>query len=492
MKMNIKNIPLPSLQAISLSAPMLILYFFFLVLGASFAYYPLGVLGGTLLFFLFIAFFAKPLLGLLLIVVFMPVKTIVFMVKSPIRDTPDLIHFYFIPVFIVFCLYAIFFLSRAHKDYPKNPIAGLAAAIFGWAVITLFWTEDVNHGLNSILSIVECVLVVPLFGYFLKDKESLDKVLIFSLFVGLTLAALTTLSYWYYPREKVELFQDVNFVYGLNKEQDRPAGLGPANHNANVLAFFIMIGIALFYRLRSRWARGLIVAVCLFMIFNIFFSGSKGAVGSLVLGLLFLIFTVRSLRKNWVWWVVAIGACGFLSMIFTGLATGEDFFKQRTIASASISSISLSTRIEFWRIGLEYIWDSYGFGTGIGGYARLVDPWPAAHSIYFSGLFDLGVIGFLLIAWLAIRLMIFVFRFFRTCKDDEVRFTAKCLVAYLVVFSIHGFVDFDYIYFPAWMAVSLLIATLHIGSASPGPAVIAQPDAQSPGSSFRLALPPAV
>jgi O-antigen ligase len=148
------------------------------------------------------------------------------------------------------------------------------------------------------------------------------------------------------------------------------------------------------------------------------------------------------------------------------LITGESLLKQRAIASAGVSSISFNTRIEFWKKGLEAVWDSWGFGTGIGGFAKLVDPWPAAHSAYFSGLFDLGVVGFALLTWMFFKLIFFIVRSFQRCADDEIRFTAMCLISYLVVFLIHGLVDFDYVYFPAWMVISLLIATLHIGSAS--------------------------
>ena len=155
-------------------------------------------------------------------------------------------------------------------------------------------------------------------------------------------------------------------------------------------------------------------------------------------------------------------------MYLTSLVTGEDFLKQRSIASASVSSISFNTRLEFWRKGLEYLWDTNGFGCGIGGFAKLVDPWPAAHSIYFSALFDLGVIGFLLLSWLFIKLVLFMVRSLRTCTDEEIRFTAKCLMAYLIIVLVHGLVDFDYVYFPAWVVVSLLVATLHIGSTPAG------------------------
>jgi O-antigen ligase len=462
------NFLLPLLRMERPSVLMIAGFAGILALGAFFAYFPLGILGFTVLFFLFAVFFVRPAWGLLMIVLFMPVKTIMFTVKSPVRSSPDIIHLYFIPIFFMAGILLLHYLSRARKDYPGNALTPLVAAIFGWAVISLFWTDDMNHGINTLLSLTECALVIPLFGYFLKDRDALKKLLIFSFVVGLLLSAATTLSYWYDSRESIELFQDVTFKYGLNKEQDRPGGLAPANHTANILALFIMLSVALFYWVTSAWARAFIAAACLFALFNIFFTGSKGGVGSVVLGLLFLILSSRPLRKRWISWTLAVGAAAFLAMVSTSLVTGEGILQQRTIASAAVASISFSTRLEFWKIGLEYLWDTFGFGAGIGGFARLVDPWPAAHSLYFSVLFDLGVIGFLLFGWLFFRLLLFLRASFRACRDDEVRFTAQCLAAYLVVFLVHGIVDFDYVYFPAWMMASFLMAALFIGAASRG------------------------
>ena len=63
---------------------------------------------------------------------------------------------------------------------------------------------------------------------------------------------------------------------------------------------------------------------------------------------------------------------------------------------------SLGIRLGLWKQGLIDISQSYGMGTGTGGFFKYKDQWPHAHNVYFSVLFDLGIIGFFL--WVLVYL----------------------------------------------------------------------------------------
>ncbi|MEW6416559.1 MAG: O-antigen ligase family protein [Nitrospirota bacterium] len=274
------------------------------------------------------------------------------------------------------------------------------------------------------------------------------------------MAALTTVSYWYHGSKEIKLFDDAVLSIVLNYESNRPGGLSPANHTSNILNNFIFMGIALLYRANLK-RRALISLIILFLLFNVFFTGSKGGVGSLIIGLFFLIFLATPLRKKAFSLMVLTSFILFITLIIVSFISGKGFLQAR--ATAVGGAFSLKTRLEWWGKGFEHLWGSGGLGLGVGGFPKIIDPEaPGAHSFFFSLLFDLGVIGAAIFGCIFLKILLLAKSTVLKSKDRELSFIAMCLISALVVCFIHGLVDMDYIYQPFWVVLGLLLSISNI------------------------------
>ena len=122
----------------------------------------------------------------------------------------------------------------------------------------------------------------------------------------------------------------------------------------------------------------------------------------------------------------------------------------------------LESRLEWWGVGFRNLVDSWGFGAGTGGFPKLVDPVPGAHSVYFGVLFDFGIIGFILFFSFLSFIVFKTLSYMKNIDDPELKFTLYCLFGALVTVSLHSLVDLDYTYPLLWFILGLQILVVKI------------------------------
>ena len=137
--------------------------------------------------------------------------------------------------------------------------------------------------------------------------------------------------------------------------------------------------------------------------------------------------------------------------------------------SASESGKSLSYRLKWWSHGAGYTFKkTLGVGMGIGGYKQhFSDKWnyppvPHAHSLYFSFLFDFGVIGFFLMVFLLFTALkeIYLAAIMSQGKVEQtilLSFTA-CLIAT----GVHLLIDGEYNIGLPWFLLGLAMASANL------------------------------
>ena len=419
----------------------------------------------------------RPSMGLYFIILFMPARSIFLAVDSPTRSVPEIISLVSLPVLAVFGAIVLNRVASQRDGAPRNELNTFMLLLALWAAISLFWTTDTVHGINMLVSLANGLLVLVIFKSLLRTKGQLKNLLHFAFLIGCACVILLTVSYWYYGSETIDLIGDVKLFLVFDNEEGRPGGFAPVNHASSILNFFIFVGFSLMYRAGALKRVALSVFI-LFMIFGVFFTGSKGGIGSLVLGLGFLITAVPFLRRR-SWYMMPLVFVLILAMLIAvSIITGEGFGEQRTISSAAVASISIETRLEFWEKGFEYLKSSMGIGTGVGGFARFIDPWPGAHSFFFSLIFDLGVVGASIFVIMLVRILFLAGKTVLDAADDELKFISWCLIGSLVVFSIHSLVEADYIYFPFWLFLSMLLSVSNLsGERAPAPPAPLAPSA---------------
>jgi O-antigen ligase len=152
---------------------------------------------------------------------------------------------------------------------------------------------------------------------------------------------------------------------------------------------------------------------------------------------------------------------GFIISHFEHLKRTLEFSFMRTMSSTS-GATSVSYRFEFWKKGFERILETYGMGMGMGGLQHEFIPWPHAHSIYFSALFDLGFIG--LGIWLVLLTVVLkkALEVYRTCTDEYYKTFVLGFLAGLVGILINGLTDFEYVYGMIWLYLGIGAAIIKL------------------------------
>jgi hypothetical protein len=200
-----------------------------------------------------------------------------------------------------------------------------------------------------------------------------------------------------------------------------------------VIAFLITIGI--FYtRTRSEMVAFLFAG---FAFVSILGWKKKYVVRGLTLCLIYVIFV----------WVMASGLdlSGALRRIKTATDVGE--------------RASLGIRLGLWKDGILKLGQTYGIGEGTGGFFKYKAQWPHAHNVYFSVLFDLGLIGFSL--WIIIYLNLWrhvVYGIKLVPEKSDEWLILVVFLAFFVEISLTSLLQHEYTHFIWWLFPGLLLA----------------------------------
>jgi O-antigen ligase len=159
------------------------------------------------------------------------------------------------------------------------------------------------------------------------------------------------------------------------------------------------------------------------------------------------------------------GGVGVL-VVLGFLLLPTDPLLHRFAGLASTEGITANTRVEIWRETWQLVETYPWLGVGLGGYEssfiayktvaplNLVD---FAHNDYLQYLAELGVIGFALLGFLAVRTLVQAFRTGSMAEDIDERCFGTAATASLAAIALHSFVDFN-LYVPAHMMMVAWIA----------------------------------
>ncbi|KJR41401.1 O-antigen polymerase [Candidatus Magnetoovum chiemensis] len=407
----------------------------------------------TLLYFL-------PIIGFYIVYIIAPMSNVNIIYDSPLRIVSERYSIIIIPLFLTI---AALFVRRVvisnRNDLQFNKlISGLLFLIIAWTSISLFWTIDIYHGVNTIYKLSIGIIVYLLILGFVRDKETLERLFKIMVVTGFILSIGFFLSNKYDLAHlvNVEITKSLSFEFNLLVPENRPGGFAPPQTAANITAFFFFLALA-YYHKCNRYLKPLMALLFLFYMSNIFATVSKGGIGSFFLGALFFIFFYPGLRKHIIKSFIVFFSSFIGVFIFNVLVLSSD----RLVKSSNQAELSLTWRLYFWETGFKNLADTW-VGAGTGGFATLVDPWPGAHSFYFSVLFDLGFIGVLLFFIFILYTIVKLRSSIISTDDKDMQLYLYCLLAAFVSFSIHGLVDMGYDLTYFWMLIGTIMAAVNV------------------------------
>jgi O-antigen ligase len=429
--------------------------------------YKTAVLGIAFLFFS-TAVFVKPIIGLYSILFSLPLMNIGFVYENPNRTNDEFISIAAVPIVVTFVVYLT---NRVlYSKHKSNTIRHgsyhyaqflLFFLILGFSIISLLWTIDSVHGINNIFVLILGFILIILFSGNILTKEHIHHILKVLPLLGLFLAFLLLLSDIYYDfTSTVKLSDYFDLVVMLHANamegKVRPGGFAPVDLASNILTIFVFTNIALAYI--SGWrGRILLLLHSFLLIICILKTASKAGALSLAFGLFLLPIIIPELRNKVIrLTTVCVFAIGFVLVFF-----GKVILMRFGVMISGEAGF-LTDRVYWWSQGFEQLYKSSGIGLGAGGFTRIIDPVPAAHSFYFSVLFDLGIFGFVLFMTLLVVIIRKIIVSLPGIAQTEMRFLLYCLSIALVTLFLHGFVDFDYSYLPFWALVGFMMGIIRI------------------------------
>ncbi len=377
-------------------------------------------------------------------------------------------------LFLILGCIALFLrkMSKLHTSVIyKNPLSlSVVIALVFYAIVSLWWAPSYNYGRVVIMFMIANFMLYYFIVNVIEDELTHKHIMVVWVFTGIVISILIILSFYKMPASEFyykKITDWLTFVFNNTTEvKYRGHAFGHPNHSSATLDMSIFVTMGLLLVEISRKRRTFYVFALLLMVFANILTGSKGGVGSLVLGMLFLSIASSTIRRNW---FKNIGTAFIVCLVVLVLALTYSSFKRRTPRLLKTSyrgkTVSLEYRFDIWNAGLVQMKRRHDVwkGLGAGGFEKTTI-YPHSHNFFLSFFFDYGIAGILFALFLYLRFFIAFLRFLKgnPVQDNYYQVMSLVLMAGTITFAIHSTVDHYYSKSVAWLLLAATVATLKL------------------------------
>jgi O-antigen ligase len=238
----------------------------------------------------------------------------------------------------------------------------------------------------------------------------------------------------------------------------------------------LAIILSLLYVATSAGYRRWLASLLSFFIFCALITTlSKGPLLSLFAGLFVLTLAIPLLRRRFilVWiGIAALLVLGFLAgRLPTGNITRSLDYTLNTATDQHDETSSLGSRIIRWRQGLQALYDTWGMGTGVGGFYRYTKPFFLFDSVYVHMIVEYGFAGACLYLWLLVAAAKRFVVAHARCREPALRTWMLFYLAGFVTLVFNGLTSENQLFLSFWFYLGLGHALSRIAEeGSPPPA----------------------
>ena len=380
--------------------------------------------------------------------------------------------------FILILSWTIARFANTRLPSPKIECAGVLLLFWAWALLSLFWSQDLLTGYEDIIKLTIDIAVIFLVISIVRDYKILQLVLGIFIFVSFIDAMLTL----YYPYTSFSViknwvFSDYAYVTfkfwikNIHALEGRGMGFFTAHGTAATLSMAIAFGASFFYSTKNDTKRFFVLLVVVVLFFALVCTMTKSVIISVLCGAAYVSWHLKPLRRKFVTVMIMLLMLTVLAFVLTRI---QDLGTASTVIAQNVQidtsnlgkETSLGSRIELFKIGIEKLLDTGGLGTGIGGFLQY-SPYKQMDGSHPAILFDLGFIGFILWIWLLLGSYRLFVTTLEKCKNEYFR---RMLIIYLggyVNILIAWFVTFSYADIYIWFYLGIGFALVHMASNAP-------------------------
>ncbi|MBI3378238.1 MAG: O-antigen ligase family protein [Nitrospirae bacterium] len=358
----------------------------------------------------------------------------------------------------------------------RNPFAIANIILFLYGATTLLYTQNLEHSTVQLFIVFLNACLFSLFVNSIEDEKMHRKVMWCWVISGGLQALITILLYFVvYPPSGLFVYQhsiSKNFAFVLELmtgyETDgyikRGSAFTYAHESALLMNLTLAVAIGLFAWENKLFRRLILIVISILSIAANLLAMSRGGTGVLIIMAFFIFLFTRKYNRHF-----------FLICIIFLLSVFAIFEAQNTILNSvmrtkvsprllvrGVETVSSSKqvapdRVHMWKKGFKKLKKTLFLGLGVGNFNYYLKK-VHSHSLYFSFLFDFGVIG----VGILISLIMSLYRCFIVPQGDQSSYMQIMRIAILggiVAIGVHGLVDFEYKRTLIWFFLGMAIPT---------------------------------
>lgn len=381
---------------------------------------------------------------------------------------------------IILAVFAGYLLCRWSKlkQFPYTPLSKAFLILFSYGAVLVFYAPNFWHSLAQHFLFVSNIMLFTVIFQSIEDERAHKKAMWFWVFLAVVMG-LFALSLYIIRKDFIQINYPISeYLLFLVTIATGPVSSSGYIMRAHAIAtphelglfmnmsFAIAMGLLLSEKDRvRRWF--LIWALCLFFGINLLSLG-RGSLIGLIAMCAFLLVAVKVIRKNFFIYS-AIFIFGLLftlqteNVIMNALflrvpLESRIFMVAETLNNKSTLDKQAPGRMKMWKAGLKHLSKTGFAGLGPGNFKYYVRA-PHAHSVYFSFLFDFGLIGLGVIIYIVAALLVGMLGFVNQ-QTTYLQFMNVSILGGAIGTGVHALVDFEYNTPVVWLYLAVTFATL--------------------------------
>ncbi|MCI4625184.1 MAG: O-antigen ligase family protein [Candidatus Magnetoovum sp. WYHC-5] len=430
----------------------------------------------------------KPQWGLYCLILFLPItkNNLYLCIKDDwnfllIQQYVDLIPLPYIFVFLFFTTLIIIKLSgvKSYKN-KKRLVIPLFILLF-YAAITLLWSKSLEHSFfNFIVFFINVMLFYLIVSIVGDDKT--HKMAMWWFVVSLSIQCLMAVSFYF-----IDIYKDVlyhiygNLYFGFSfhggfftpdGKIQHAFGLQDHHETALLMNMGIAVAIGLFLTTKKRYQRVVLVLIALLMAAIILRTESRAGIGAFICMMGAQLFFIKRLRSHLfiygISFIILIILLYGLQYVTNTIVTGKQITPRMLFLGSEMAKSGnfidpgevKNKRTTLYKNSFRDLKEYFVEGFGIGN-LKYMQKAPHAHSIYFSFIFDFGLVGLVCLLYIILSL---VYNFIKmySYQTTYLQIMVIVLLCGFISTAVHGVVDFEYNTTSLWLFLGLIYATINL------------------------------
>lgn len=380
--------------------------------------------------------------------------------------------------------------AKSDLSIQRTPLDSLLLFIICYQFISISWVPGHTMSALIFVNLLMNLLFYLVTTNILTDIPILKKTITFIIIAGLINASGTIASIFIDAVYEVWLTDAVGFIFEFTAFNNRPGGFGGANHSASFTNLALFCALGRLVSSQGKRQKIFLTTAILVMASGVILTQSRGAYIGLAGALAaYILINIKVFKKPLfaTCSAMAILFCltmvvqpSFLERIMIGFGyQGSLYLSPKDKFSANVESggsgghkvsiSGMSARKEWWMSTLNEMLRKPAkllFGLGCGGYLYYAGGCPEINSIYFAFVYDMGILGLILLMVIATLLISNLY----TCLTlPENSFAQQTLFSFtgamVSIIVIHGLIEYDLTAFGSkliWFPVALSMAVVNL------------------------------